>query len=39
MGGSSGQTLIRLRKDETGAVDEAQLAPVVFVPLLPGMVD
>jgi len=39
VGGSSGQTLIRLRKDETGAIDEAQLAPVVFVPLLPGMVD
>jgi protein-L-isoaspartate(D-aspartate) O-methyltransferase len=39
VGGSSGQTLIRLRKDESGTVDEAQLAPVVFVPLLPGMVD
>jgi protein-L-isoaspartate(D-aspartate) O-methyltransferase len=39
VGGSSGQTLIRLRKDESGNVDEAQLAPVVFVPLLPGMVD
>ena len=39
VGGSSGQTLIRLRKDDAGLVDEAQLAPVVFVPLLPGMVD
>jgi len=39
VGASGGQTLIRLRKDESGAVDEAQLAPVVFVPLLPGMVD
>jgi protein-L-isoaspartate(D-aspartate) O-methyltransferase len=39
VGGSGGQTLIRLRKDESGNVDEAQLAPVVFVPLLPGMVD
>jgi protein-L-isoaspartate(D-aspartate) O-methyltransferase len=39
VGASGGQTLIRLRKDETGAIDEAQLAPVVFVPLLPGMVD
>jgi len=39
VGGSGGQTLIRLRKDENGNVDEAQLAPVVFVPLLPGMVD
>ncbi|MCC8362183.1 protein-L-isoaspartate(D-aspartate) O-methyltransferase [Lysobacter sp. A6] len=39
VGASGGQTLIRLRKDESGAIDEAQLAPVVFVPLLPGMVD
>jgi len=39
VGGSSGQMLIRLRKDESGAIDQAQLAPVVFVPLLPGMVD
>ena len=36
---SGGQSLVRLRKDDTGAIDEAQLAPVVFVPLLPGMVD
>jgi protein-L-isoaspartate(D-aspartate) O-methyltransferase len=39
VGASSGQSLVRLRKDESGAIDEAQLAPVVFVPLLPGMVD
>ena len=39
VGAGSGQTLVRLRKDETGQVEEAQLAPVVFVPLLPGMVD
>ena len=39
VGASGGQTLVRLRKDDTGAIDEAQLAPVVFVPLLPGMVD
>jgi protein-L-isoaspartate(D-aspartate) O-methyltransferase len=36
---SGGQMLVRLRKDDTGAIDQAQLAPVVFVPLLPGMVD
>ena len=39
VGGSSAQSLVRLRKDDTGAIDEAQLAPVTFVPLLPGMVD
>ena len=39
VGASGGQSLVRLRKDDTGAIDEAQLAPVVFVPLLPGMVD
>lgn len=39
IGAGSGQTLVRLRKDEAGDVDQAQLAPVVFVPLLPGMVD
>ncbi|UHQ18245.1 protein-L-isoaspartate(D-aspartate) O-methyltransferase [Lysobacter sp. KIS68-7] len=39
VGGSSAQSLVRLRKDDAGTVDEAQLAPVTFVPLLPGMVD
>ena len=39
VGASSGQSLVRLRKDDSGAIDESQLAPVVFVPLLPGMVD
>jgi protein-L-isoaspartate(D-aspartate) O-methyltransferase len=39
VGASGGQSLVRLRKDESGAIDEASLAPVVFVPLLPGMVD
>jgi protein-L-isoaspartate(D-aspartate) O-methyltransferase len=39
VGAGSGQTLVRLRKDDAGEVEEAQLAPVVFVPLLPGMVD
>ena len=39
VGGSSAQSLVRLRKDDNGVIDEAQLAPVTFVPLLPGMVD
>jgi protein-L-isoaspartate(D-aspartate) O-methyltransferase len=39
VGASSGQSLVRLRKDADGTIDETQLAPVVFVPLLPGMVD
>lgn len=39
VGGSGQQSLVRLRKDANGAIDEAHLAPVTFVPLLPGMVD
>ena len=39
VGGSGAQSLVRLRKDLNGAIDEANLAPVTFVPLLPGMVD
>ena len=39
VGGSSSQSLLRLRKDADGAVEETNLAPVVFVPLLSGMVD
>ena len=39
VGGSGQQSLVRLRKDDSGAIDEAHLAPVTFVPLLPGMVD
>ncbi len=39
VGGSGGQSLIRLRKDAEGNVERADLAPVVFVPLLSGMVD
>lgn len=39
VGGSGAQSLVRLRKDFNGAIDEANLAPVTFVPLLPGMVD
>ena len=39
VGGSGAQSLVRLRKDMDGTIDEANLAPVTFVPLLPGMVD
>ena len=39
VGGANGQSLLRLRKDADGSVSEAQLAQVVFVPLLSGMVD
>lgn len=39
VGGASSQSLLRLRKDAEGAIEETNLAPVVFVPLLSGMVD
>lgn len=39
VGASSAQSLMRLRKDGEGAIDESSLAQVVFVPLLSGMVD
>jgi protein-L-isoaspartate(D-aspartate) O-methyltransferase len=39
VGGAGGQSLLRLRKDADGVVEETSLAPVVFVPLLSGMVD
>jgi protein-L-isoaspartate(D-aspartate) O-methyltransferase len=39
VGGASSQSLLRLRKDAAGMVEETNLAPVVFVPLLSGMVD
>jgi len=39
VGGSGAQSLVRLRKAMDGTIDEANLAPVTFVPLLPGMVD
>ncbi len=39
VGGASSQSLLRLRKDAAGVVEETNLAPVVFVPLLSGMVD
>ena len=39
VGGSGGQSLIKLRKDADGNIERTDLAPVVFVPLLSGMVD
>ena len=39
VGGASSQSLLRLRKDAEGVIEETNLAPVVFVPLLSGMVD
>ena len=39
VGGASSQSLIKLTKRADGGIDEAVLAPVVFVPLLSGMVD
>ncbi len=39
VGGSTGQSLLRLRKDAHGVIEQSDLAPVVFVPLLSGMID
>jgi protein-L-isoaspartate(D-aspartate) O-methyltransferase len=39
VGGSTSQSLLRLYKDADGLVTESNLAPVVFVPLLSGMID
>ena len=39
VGGSGGQSLLRLRKREDGTIEQADLGPVIFVPLLSGMVD
>ena len=39
VGGSTGQSLLRLRKDANGVIEQSNLAPVVFVPLLSGMID
>lgn len=39
VGPSSSQSLLRLHKDGDGQVTQQVLAPVVFVPLLSGMVD
>jgi protein-L-isoaspartate(D-aspartate) O-methyltransferase len=39
VGASGAQTLLCLRKDAAGLVEQRELAPVAFVPLLSGMVD
>ncbi len=39
VGGATLQSLLRLRKDVDGVIEETNLAPVVFVPLLSGMID
>lgn len=39
IGGSGGQSLVKLRKLEDGSIERADLAQVVFVPLLSGMID
>jgi protein-L-isoaspartate(D-aspartate) O-methyltransferase len=39
VGGGTGQSLLRLRKDADGVVAQDSLGAVVFVPLLSGMID
>ena len=39
VGGASGQSLLRLRKDADGGIEQTDLGPVIFVPLLSGMTD
>jgi protein-L-isoaspartate(D-aspartate) O-methyltransferase len=39
VGGPSSQSLLKLRKDADGVITQQSLAPVVFVPLLSGMID
>ncbi|ELQ03135.1 protein-L-isoaspartate(D-aspartate) O-methyltransferase [Xanthomonas translucens] len=39
VGGSSSQSLVRLRRDAEGRIEQDILAPVSFVPLLSGMLD
>jgi protein-L-isoaspartate(D-aspartate) O-methyltransferase len=39
VGGSGGQSLVKLHKDADGTIQRSELASVVFVPLLSGMVD
>ena len=39
VGGANGQSLLRLRKDAEGRIEQQDLGPVVFVPLLSGMTD
>ncbi len=39
VGGGSGQVLVKLRKREDGTIERTEIAPVVFVPLLSGVID
>ncbi|WP_395624745.1 protein-L-isoaspartate(D-aspartate) O-methyltransferase [Thermomonas sp.] len=39
VGGTSGQSLLRLRKHADGNIEQSNLGPVIFVPLLSGMTD
>ncbi|ALN86943.1 protein-L-isoaspartate O-methyltransferase [Lysobacter capsici] len=39
VGAASSQSLLKLRKDADGTISQHTLAPVVFVPLLSGMID
>ena len=39
VGGPQGQSLLRLRRAADGSIEQADLGPVVFVPLLSGSVD
>ena len=39
VGGSGAQSLLCLRKDADGVISQTSLAPVVFVPLLSGLID
>ena len=39
VGGASGQNLLRLRKDAEGGIEQTDLGPVIFVPLLSGLTD
>jgi len=39
VGNASSQSLLKLRKREDGSIEQTDLAPVVFVPLLSGLVD
>ena len=39
VGNASSQSLLKRRKQEDGSIEQTDLAPVVFVPLLSGLVD
>lgn len=39
VGNAASQSLLKLRKQEDGSIEQIDLAPVVFVPLLSGLVD